>query len=131
MAQTFALAPSMRPPMLPVVSRQNTTSTFGLTDFAFSADTAGNSSPASASAANTTRAFMVHSCFRGMLAISAISFDESGAGGDCQLVSPPGLRPLLRANDRLGLAEPHLQLEPVQRVSRPGQKWGLTFLPLP
>src|SRR5437868_4315794 len=29
MDQIFALAPSMRPPMLPVVSRQKTTSTFG------------------------------------------------------------------------------------------------------
>src|SRR4051794_17527872 len=55
MDQILALAPSIRPPMLPVVSRQNTTSTFGFAFLAAGAETAGRHRPAPISRAGRIR----------------------------------------------------------------------------
>src|SRR4051812_49647742 len=98
MAQIFCLAASISPPMLPVVSRQNTTSTFGLA-FAFAGASAAGAGEAhntrAANAAGTAaraqerdRHDMVHSCTeKGRLRSDSHPLDERGPAWDCPMVA--------------------------------------------
>src|SRR5262245_34648821 len=96
MDQIFCLAASMSPPMLPVVSRQNTTSTFGfffaggLVSSFLSAAWADSPrhSPATASTAAVPRSIerimrgSFRKWFRGTLLTEFL--DEAGAAEDCR-----------------------------------------------
>src|SRR5262249_21166428 len=91
MAQILALAPSIRPPMLPVVSRQKTTSTFGFSAFfsacfsgclsaAFSSAATGRR-PTRANAASQYRCFTKSILRAGMFGF--VLFDAGGWASDC------------------------------------------------
>src|SRR5262245_61495522 len=71
--------------MLPVVSRQNTTSTFGFLAAGWGAETAGRQSPkrASRAAGNKVRRVMEHSRAERTGEWDILSLDETTPGADC------------------------------------------------